>query len=43
MRRPCHPDDVADTLRNLAGLQPGCPLARRIEASRLRLADLRRL
>jgi hypothetical protein len=35
--RPCHSDDVADTLRNVAGLQPGCPLARRIEAAWLRL------
>ncbi|MDT7654696.1 MAG: mannitol-phosphate 5-dehydrogenase [Pseudonocardiales bacterium] len=35
--RPCHPYDVADTLRNVAGLQPGCPLARRIEAAWLRL------
>lgn len=37
VRRPCLPGDVGDVLRNVAGLRPGCPLARRIEAAWLRL------
>jgi mannitol-1-phosphate 5-dehydrogenase len=35
--RRLQPDDVADVLRKLAGLRPGCPLARRIAAAWLRL------
>jgi mannitol-1-phosphate 5-dehydrogenase len=38
VRRPCHPGDVADVLRNLAGLRQGSPLARRIEAAWHRLS-----